>query len=200
MIRYVKLVIAVTVAEFPSFDIFCAFQLFHLETRDALLAGAPTREARAFHAQGASTEQDRQLEKLAHFFRVDAAKLSQQYRELKVCAKQRKSVTDCDNPTAWREAVRRYSQRAARLQDGSRPYKEITHVLMRCICFSVSAAAVEQNFQVIKRCFGEQGLGAGNHTENRMVKLILSRHVPQEPDREINAKAQTILGEHCGVG
>ena len=194
MVRYVKLAVAVTVAEFPSFDLFCAFQAFHLETRDVLLAGVQngradteTRVARRRNALCASSSnQDKHLKTLARFFQVSAAGLGRQYDELKVCAQKHKSSTHCDNAAAWREAVRRYSSRRSSLND--HPYKDIIHVLMRYVCFSISTAAVEQNFQVFKRTFGEQGLGGGNNFENRMVKLILARNITPEPDNRSSAR------------
>lgn len=206
MVRYVKLAVAVTVAEFPFFDLFCSFQVFHLDSRDALLAaGAPngrledaeTRVARRRNALCASMGLDQHLSKLARFFGVDAAGMRNQYTELRHCAQKHKSVTHCDNPSAWREAVRRYSSRFQHLEN--HPYKDIIHVLMRYVCFSISTAAVEQNFQVFKRTFGEQGLGGGNAFENRQVKLILSRHTTLETDATVFLKAQQVYVDYGGV-
>ena len=207
MVRYVKLAVAVTVAEFPSFDIFCAFQVFHLDKRDAVLAGAPngrvaedhedTRVARPCDAPRAS-ELDVHLHTLALFFKVDRTMLRHQYNQLKICAQRHKSSTHCDNSSAWREAVRRFSSRMPSLSD-HHAFKDIIYVLMRYVCFSISTAAVEHNFSVFKRTFGEQGLGGGNDFENRMVKLVLTRHTAPEPDTEVFRKAQKIYVQYGGV-
>ncbi len=208
MQRYVKLVVAVTAAEFPSFSLFCAFRIFHLETRATLLAGDARGGARdalrasAEHARRASTspepesDQDEHLRKLAKFFKVDATALRLQYHELKVCAQRHKSATGSDNATAWREAVRCFSVRHRAL-DGH-PYWEIIQVLMRYVAFSISTAAVEQNFAVFKRTFGEQSAG-GNSFENRMVKMILVRHCTPESDHAVCHKAQHIYITYGGV-
>jgi hypothetical protein len=202
MVRYVKLAIAVTVAEFPSFDLLCAFQVFHLDSPDSLLAGPGTRNARFEHAHRASsdTRQDHHLQKLARFFNLDAIALRHQYNELKVCAQKHKSTTHCDNASAWREAVRRFcSRRPNAILHNDHPHKEIIQVLMRYVCFSISTAAVEQDFAILKRTFGEQGLGGGSLFETRMVKLVLMRHTTQEPDNEVFCAAQPLYVEYGGV-
>ena len=70
---------------------------------------------------------------------------------------------------------------------------------MRYVCFSMSTAAVEQSFQVFKRTFGEQGLGGSSNFENRMVKLILSRHISPELDTQVLAAAQKLYIDCGGV-
>ena len=214
MVRYVKLVAAVTAAEFPSFSLFCAFQVFHLEKRATLLASDvhggrrpssavcqrdATDARRACDANDArrAQDQDRHLRKLAKFFEVDARALSHQYQELKVFAQRHKSSTGCDNAAAWREAVRRSSARHKTL--GDHPHKEVIHVLMRYVAFSISTAAVEQNFSTFKRVFGEQALHGGCDFENRMVKLILMRHSTPERDDAVCRKAQEVYLQYGGM-
>ena len=210
MVCYVKLAVAVTAAEFPSFDIFCAFQAFHLQTRETLLANAPNGAGDAVLERTRATrngndarracdgELRRHLDKLAHFFKVDGVALREQYAALRPCAQRHKSATQCDNATAWREAVRRFSSTHKTL-DEKHPHKDIIHVLMRYVCFSISTAAVEPNFAVFKRTFGDQGLGGGNDFENRMAKLIIQRKSTPEADDEVFRKAQACFVKYGGV-
>jgi len=207
MVRYVKLATAVTVAEFPSFDLFCAFQVLKLQKRDEILAGNTTRLARLEHeddAQGAHS-QDKNIKILADCFHLDESALKSQLLELKVCAQKHISTTHCGNATAWREAVRRYSTRRDNGQLSSshslqnHPYKEIIHVIMRYVCFSISTAGVEQSFSVLKRTLGDQGLGGSSTFENQMAKLILTRNLDQEKEDEILKRSQMIYVKNGNV-
>ena len=199
MVRFVKLATAVTCAEFPNFDLFCAFQVFNLQTRELVLTNP--RAARRHYARSASDDTmvtRHNLQTLARFFGVNADVLSCQYNQLRVCAQTTRTSTDCDNVAAWREAVRRHSSGHATLND-KHPFYCIIYVVMRYVCFSMSTAAVEQSFQVFKRTFGEQGLGGSNSFENRMVKLILARHISPELDTQVVAAAQELYIEYGGV-
>jgi hypothetical protein len=199
MVRYVKLATAVTCAEFPNFDLSCAFQVFNLQTRELVLANP--RAARRHYARSASDETmvtRHNLQTLARFFGVNVDVLSCQFNQLRVCAQTTRTSTECDNASAWREAVRRHSTGHATLNE-KHPFYCIIYVLMRYVCFSMSTAAVEQSFQVFKRTFGEQGLGGSSNFENRMVKLILSRHISPELDTQVLAAAQKLYIDCGGV-
>ena len=143
MQKYVKLAIAVTIAEFPSFELCCAFRVFHLE-----------EQARMRAAEGAALarhdDDDRDwashLEKLALFFHVDAASLTHQFTQHRAIALHHKKSTQGDNATAWQHAIRASSVKHHCLD--THPAKEFVHVVMRYLCFSMSTAGVEQNFSV----------------------------------------------------
>ena len=77
IVRFVKLAVAVTGSEFPSFDHF-AFQVFHLDKRDALLAGAP-------NGRGADKHEDTRVARHRDALRD----------QLKICAQRHKSITHC---------------------------------------------------------------------------------------------------------
>ena len=181
MQKYARLTIAVTAAEFPSFELCSNFRVFHLEGvrkhADAHARLAGDAHARPV-ADGADSETDRNLAKLSAFFGVDELALKHQFRELRPIAQQHKATTQCDNATAWRHAVKSCSTRHRKLDNN--PSKALITVLMRYICFSLSTAGVEQNFSIFKRAFGDQALNASEDHEQQMIKIILTKPTESE--------------------
>lgn len=207
MQKYARLTIAVTAAEFPSFELCSAFRVFHLEEPrgkrpeelDALARPEADALARLDGSEaliaGAS---EQHLAKLAAFFGVDAFSLEHQFRELQPIAQMHKTTTRCDNAAAWRHAVQRCCTRHHSLNGN--PNAALIVVLLRYVCFSLSTAGVEQTFSGFKRIFGEQGLSASEETEQRMVKIALSK-VSDDEKGAIMARAQErawrMLGTSC---
>jgi hypothetical protein len=195
MQKYARLTIAVTAAEFPSFELCSAFRVFHLEESrskraedvDAHARLEADALARLDDSQALAGLSKQHLAKLAAFFGVDAFELEHQFRELHPIAERHKTTTRCDNAAAWRHAVQRCCTRHHNL-DGN-PNAALIVVLLRYVCFSLSTAGVEQNFSGFKRIFGEQSLSASEETEQRMMKIALSK--PSEDEKgAIVARAQ----------
>ena len=99
-----------------------------------------------------------------------------------------KVATQCDNGSAWRFAIDALS-RKHRCCIEIHPAADFIHVAMRCFCFGVSTAAVEQSFSALKRLFGEQALRASDALEEQMVRVLLTP-VPEPSEQALFQRGQ----------
>lgn len=184
MQKYVRLATAVTRAEFPQFEVMSAFKVFHLEVPQLRL-----RDAKAALARGhLSSAHRRDLLRLATFFKKDAAKVEGQFLAYRPAAMAHKSITNCDNGSAWRHAIDVISRRYhCGLEQ--HPARDFIDIAMRYFCFSCSTAGVEQNFSSLKRLFGEHALTSADAHEEQIVRVLLNP-ADEQGDLEILQRSQ----------
>lgn len=176
MQRFVKLAVAVTVAEFPDYELCSSFRVFELQ--QSLRSKTCT-----LHEEHRTC-----LERLAKFFGLDRARLEAQYIDRYPQAlRALQSSPGMTNTLAWRRAcAEQHNGRSL----ANHPCKELLEVVMRYTVYAVSTAKIEQNFSVYKRTFGEQGLNGSEVMEERMAKLVLT-----PKSEEIIKRAQAFSGE-----
>ena len=175
MQRFVTLAIAVTVAEFPNYELCSSFRVLELQ--------------RAAQTQTCTLSDDGRtcLERLAKFFGLDRERLETQYIDRYPQAlRAMQQYQGLTNALAWRRACTELHN-ARSLE--KHPCKELLEVVMRYVVYAISTAKIEHNFSVYKRTFGEQGLNGSEIMEERMAKLIL---LPKS--EEIVKRAQACRG------
>lgn len=172
MRSYVKVAIAVTVAEFPNYELCSSFRVFSLEGHRAIRSHA-------------SKDTTMCIERLCKFFGFEVGKFTAQLEESYKVAFAHRQNTGCTNMQAWVHAVKDPKHAIE-----THPHKALLKILLRYVAYSVSTARVESNFSQYKRCFGEQGLLGSEDTEERMAKLVLT---PIDPGIVKRAQAPRLL-------
>ncbi len=173
--NYTKLAIAVTKAEFPSYDICNAFRVFDL--KGAPKVGRPNNSLSWAGPLGwvLPPAWELSFDRLSMFYKVDRADLVSQFMEHHQIAAQAASAGS-NNVAAWQDAVRK--TQGWHTTKKRHPAGALAHVLQRYIVYTVSTAKVEQSFSVLKRIFGELGLRSSKATEGLVAKLALDRCAP----------------------
>jgi len=179
MRSFVKVAIAVTVAEFPNYELCASFRIFSLE-------GQRTTS----HSSSPDDETAMCMKRLCKFFDADLDKFAVQFDANYKVAFAHRRETGCTNIEAWRHAVK-----SPKHTIHNHPSHELLKILLRYVAYSVSTARIESNFSQYKRCFGEQGLLADEHVEERVAKMVLTPVLPG-----VLARAQAMLKVIVSVG
>lgn len=159
-------------AEFPSYEVSSAYQVFNLTGRD---------EARAVDSQ-LSNATVTSLRRLAKVYDVDAVLLKAQYMNYLPRALVKRHQNGTSNMQSWRLAVR---QGAARRSVAvNNPSAVLTTVLKQYMASTISTSGVEQAWSTCCWIFGQGRGHASEHTEEVMIKLVVDFN-PEEEDKVI---------------
>ena len=181
MKAYTKIVMHVSKAEFPDFDICSSFQVFgRYVVQQAASVPDVTR---------LSEQARKQLAKLAIFFNVSEADLQHQYAQHVPFAKQH--LLRCDVTTKMGDVWTTVLKNRLASNTG------LFYVIARFLLYTASTARVEQNFSALKRVFNEHRLRLSNDTESRVAKLMLEMKSDTDPSKQhILQEAQKIYVLH----
>jgi hypothetical protein len=143
-------------AEFPDFDLVCAFSVFTVpkDMATALPVDVLTK-----------------LSRLAQSF--DLPQLRDEYEDHLPLAVAARARSGCSHLASWVEALRINSKvRGAII---AHPSKQMWHALQRYACFSPSTSAVEQSFSKLALRLPAQRLNASAASEMQSARLLLAK-------------------------
>ena len=92
---------------------------------------------------------------------------------------------------AWADAVRK-TQRVR--GTASHPCSQLLYVLQRGLCFVPSTSGIEQSFSLVAARLGENRLQSSALTEDRAVRLLVTRLAPEDED-SLAAEARALWAQ-----
>jgi len=181
---WVKTAELVCAAEFPTYEVSSAYQVFNLKGRD---------EMRAVDSQ-LSDATLTSLQRLAKVYGVDASELQAQYANYlpRALTKQRHNGTN--NMESWRLAVRHGTARKS--VAANHPAASLTTVLKHYMASTISTSGVEQAWSTCCWVFGQGRGHACEHTEEIMIKLVVDFN-PEEEDKATASSFSIYMRGSC---
>lgn len=138
MASWVKMAQSVVEAEFPDFRVLAAMGVFSLT--EGNLRGSGSRDCFAT-----------QCERVAKFFKLDAATFVEQLNDILPFAKTVKDFKGVSNKEAWRRALGKVGFRSA-----THPSDALLRPLQAWVAWSPSTSGLEQNFSAMERVYGKR--------------------------------------------
>ena len=189
MVAWSRLAEEVANTEFPEFELLACFRVFRL--------AAPQPEARSSSKLAASMPmpslartQNRDLERLATAFKVDTARLFDQFKEhVPIVQAELRRAPEVPAATAWQRAIQR--TQATKRRRHNFPAETLHALLQRFAVAPGSTAGIEQNFSMFKRHLGEHWQGSPEAEERQLV-LELARAALPTPDEKLLGAARLI--------
>ena len=204
---FTKLAREVVSAEFPSYDLFAAFQVFDLGNRSGgppngeeggdfgcRSGGLPNGEEGGDFAQCSS--------RLAQVFKVDPAELKAQILAHRpIAARIKASSYGFDNRAAWQAAVRKTQGHHG--TKAAYPANALMAVLTRYLAFGMSTSGVEQSFSVGLRALEPARLNMSEDIEEATLRFATLKWQRSESDSELPkllVQRARELWVECGFG
>ncbi len=180
MRTWVEMCCEAVAAEFPSWDVFGAFEVFRLHEEEHRQgpgtpgAGGVTPEAGG--VTPVSSNFARSLQRLAKVFHLDPDCLQKEYMDLRAIAEAVHRNAGCSSHASWKVAFERTQDRAEMRR--KHPASNLLPVLAAYMAWTTSSSGVEQHFSKVERNQLERHPGDPD-TERRAV-IALGRGVCSE--------------------
>ncbi len=164
MRTWVEMCCEAVAAEFPSWDVFGAFEVFHLHDEEQQRGVTPA--AGGVTPGLASPNFGRSLQRLAKVFHLDPDSLQKEYKDLRTIAEAVHRNAGCSSHASWKVAFERTQDRAEMRK--KYPVSNLLRVLAAYMAWTTSSSGVEQHFSKVERSQLDRHPG-GPDTERRAV-------------------------------
>ena len=189
MREWVRVVVQVSKAEFPEFEVVAAFGVFSLLAKErpfslAMMEGSSETEQRLKAS----------ILRLAQVYKVSADDLEKQINDLRPAARNRFVSSGCGTFEAWAHAVKKVKKHHQTRQ--RHPVDALQIVLFAFATDGGSSSGVEQGFSKTMAAISSQQLKASEELEEDLTKLIVDyAHIG---DKAILRLAQEVWRDEFG--
>jgi len=166
------LALEVVRAEWPEFQLLSSFSVFSLGvTRKSSASTSSTTSA-------TDAVERTHVERLARFFKLDAAVLHEQIRDHRPIAMRFYTTTQCTTIDGWRQALDATSRRQG--VQKNHPSKELVKVAREFFAYGGSTTGCEQAFARTLRSLNAQQGALKESREEDILKLVIDYKEEQE--------------------
>ena len=189
MREWVRVVVQVSKAEFPEFEVVAAFGVFSLLAKErpfslAMMEGSSETEQRLKAS----------ILRLAQVYKVSADDLEKQINDLRPAARNHFVSSGCGTFEAWAHAVKKVKKHHQTRQ--RHPVDALQIVLFAFATDGGSSSGVEQGFSKTMAAISSQQLSASEELEEDLTKLVVDyAHIG---DKAILRLAQEVWRDEFG--